>query len=439
MAPRSERSLYDTGEIDVQRSAWPSGAPPCDLPSLAGDESADVIVVGAGLAGSSLALHLAERGADVVVVEEHEPGWGASGRNAGHAIPYRDLDAALAKLPDEGEAFLALQREGGEIVYEVARKYQIACDAVQAGYMQVAHSRGLIAAAEKKADKWAKRGFPMRFADRSEVEKRTGTRSFFGATYCETGGRLNPFLFTRGMAEAAGGLGARVYAHSPAQRIARDGSRFVVRTARGRITADRVVVCTNGYTGQLVPELAEAWCPLVAFALSARRLPDTVRPEVLPDDLVISQFPTGTHPTLIDGQGRLVTSLLPSPIRPEASGPALAWFQRWLHRMFPQTRGVQLELDTYWTGSMAWSTDELPRIFEVAPGLLALTCFSGEGNVMAPLLGRHLAEALTEDALDRLALPLQAPERPRWRGQYDVPLRKIAIPLMRLAERIRLY
>lgn len=439
MSQRSERKLYDSGNMDVQRSAWPGDAPPCELPRLQGDESADVVVIGAGLAGSSLALHLAERGASVVVLEAHEPGWGASGRNAGHAIPYRDLDASLAKLPDGGEAFLALLREQGEIVYEVARKYDIACDAVQAGYMQVAHSRGLVAAAEKKAEKWAKRGFPIRFADRSEVEKRTGTRSFFGATYCETGGRVNPFLFTRGMVDAARGHGARVYAHSGAQSLARDGSRFVVKTEQGRVAADRVVVCTNGYTGQLVPALAEAWCPLVAFGLSTKPLPDSLHPTLLPDDVVISQFPTGTHPTLIDGNGRLVTSLLPSPIRPEASGPALAWFERWLHRMFPQTRDVSLELDTYWTGSMAWSTDELPRIFEVAPGLLALTCFSGEGNVIAPLLGRHLAETLTDDALDHLALPLSAPERPRWRGQYDVPLRKIAIPLMKLAERFRLY
>jgi glycine/D-amino acid oxidase-like deaminating enzyme len=105
--------------------------------------------------------------------------------------------------------------------------------------------------------------------------------------------------------------------------------------------------------------------------------------------------------------------------------------------MFPRTR--EHELDGYWTGSTAWSTDTLPRLFEVSPGLMALTCFSGEGNVLAPLLGRHLAEGLANDALDRLALPVQGPQVPRWRGQYDWPLRRLAIPMMRLAERIRFY
>jgi glycine/D-amino acid oxidase-like deaminating enzyme len=88
---------------------------------------------------------------------------------------------------------------------------------------------------------------------------------------------------------------------------------------------------------------------------------------------------------------------------------------------------------------MAWSTDFLPRIYEVSPGLLALTCFSGEGNVIAPLLGRHLAEALAKDDLAGLALPVQAPSVPRWRGRYDVTLRKLGVPMLGFAERLGLF
>ena len=84
-------------------------------------------------------------------------------------------------------------------------------------------------------------------------------------------------------------------------------------------------------------------------------------------------------------------------------------------------------------------SDELPRIFEAAPGLLALTCFSGEGNVLAPLLGRHLAEALVKDDLGELALPVQAPSVPRWRGRYDFTLRKVGVPALVAAERLGLY
>ena len=75
---------------------------------------------------------------------------------------------------------------------------------------------------------------------------------------------------------------------------------------------------------------------------------------------------------------------------------------------------------------------------EVSPGLLALTCFSGEGNVLAPLLGRHLAEALASDDLEHTALPTQPPSVPRWRGRYDLSLRKLAIPTLLAAERLGL-
>lgn len=275
MASLRERGLYDSGHVDLSRSAWSVGTPSLELPSLEGERAADVVVVGAGLAGSSLALHLAELGARVALIEAREPGWGASGRNAGHVVPLRDLDRALAKLPDRGEAFLELLRDGGDIVYRLAERHGIDCDAVQGGHLQVAHREALAAAAEAKAEKWARRGFAVR---------------------------------PRG-----------------------------VRARRRRL------------------------------------------------------------------------------------------------------RDVPLELDAYWTGSMAWSTDLLPRIFEFGPGLYALTCFSGEGNVLAPLLGRHLAERLAGDDLEHLALPLQPPSVPRWRGRYDFALRKLGVPALVLAERLGLF
>ena len=109
---RSRRALYDTGHVDISESVWSRGAAPTRFRPLEGDDRADVVVVGAGLAGSSLALHLAEQGCAVALVEAREPGWGASGRNAGHAVPYREVDRALAKLPDRGERFLELFRAG---------------------------------------------------------------------------------------------------------------------------------------------------------------------------------------------------------------------------------------------------------------------------------------------------------------------------------------
>jgi glycine/D-amino acid oxidase-like deaminating enzyme len=428
----SERSLFDSGRVEVSRSGWQRGAHPLELPRLEGEHRADVAVIGAGLAGASLALHLAERGAGVALVEAREPGWGASGRNAGHVVPYRDLDRAFERLPDRGEALLALLRDGGGIVYELARRHGIECDAVQGGYIQVAHRESLVAAAERKAEKWARRGHAVRFVDRHEVAALTGSQSFHGGTLAEHGGRVNPLAFTLGMLAAALRAGASAFARSPVDSLRGAGNAWRVTSARGCVVADRVVVCTNGYSADLVPR---AWCPLVAFALALEPLPEPIRASILPGGAAISEFPSGFHPLLVDRFGRIVTSSLPGPIRPHI--PPLRWATRWLRRTYPQTRDAPLRVEAYWTGAMAWSPDQLPRIFEAGPGLLALMCFSGEGNVLAPLLGRHLAEALASDALRNLALPVKGPTALRFRGRYDWLLRRVAVPLLGLTERFR--
>ena len=133
----SERqAMYERGAPPIESSGWtaPTGVLP-GYPVLDQELDADVVVVGAGLAGSSLALHLAEAGISVVVLEARQPGWGASGRNAGHVLPTLKDVALFERFPDGGKAFLELFREHHTITFDLARKHGIACDAVQSGYL----------------------------------------------------------------------------------------------------------------------------------------------------------------------------------------------------------------------------------------------------------------------------------------------------------------
>jgi glycine/D-amino acid oxidase-like deaminating enzyme len=456
----SSRALHARGLVDVAASGWTrpaaggeaATAPP--FPGLAGDHRVDVAVVGAGLAGSSLALHLAEAGASVAVIEAREPGWGASGRNAGHVVSHREYAAgALASLPERGERFLALLRDAGDLVYGLARRHAIECDGVQAGYFMVSEKAREIAAAERKVELWQKLGFRLRMLGRDEAAKALGTQRFPAAAVDEAGGRINPWRFTQGLARAALRAGASVFARSPVTAIERDGARWRVRIGSapsaaaatragahsGTLRAERVVVCTNAYTTKLVPGLAHSFYPLAAYGLALAPLPEALRSEILPCGGAMMQLPTGFHPMLVDGHGRIVTSLLPGPLRPESPAAPLRDAQRWLLRTFPRLRGVPLAVESYWTGATAWSPDTLPRIFEPAPGLLSLGCFSGEGNAIAPALGRHLAEAIAKDDLPGLALPVSAPQALRFRSRLEVGLRWLGVPLLRLADRAGLY
>jgi glycine/D-amino acid oxidase-like deaminating enzyme len=336
-------------------------------------------------------------------------------------------------------------------VYGLARRHGIECDGVQAGYFMVSEKTREIAGAERKVERWRKLGFRLRMLGRDETIQALGTERFPAAAVDEAGGRINPWRFTQGLARAAVRAGASVFARSPVTAVERDGARWRVRidasagagtdtgSAAGFIRAERVVVCTNAYTTDVVPGLARSFYPLAAYGLALAPLPEALRGEILPCGGAMMQLPTGFHPMLVDGHGRIVTSLLPGPLRPESPAAPLREARRWLERTFPRLRGVPLALESYWTGATAWSPDTLPRIFEPAPGLLSLGCFSGEGNAIAPALGRQLAEALAKDDLRTLALSVSPPAALRFRSRLELGLRWLGVPLLRLADRMGLY
>lgn len=432
-----EAQAFRSGRIGIRHSGWVRyPGEPADFPPLIGERRADVAVVGAGLAGSALALHLAEGGVETVLLDAQEPGWGASGRNAGHVVTHREILAPLRRLPDRGEAFLDLWRREIGLTFGLVAKHNIACDAVRGGYMKVAATPRHAALAHRHAEEFATLGLPVRFADRAEVAAFTGSHAFHAGALDEAGGRINPYWFTRGLATAARRAGATVHGHSPVAKVDRVGTRWRVATDRGVASAERVVVCTGAY-GDITgwPEVRESWCPLLAYVIATEPLPEDVRRAILPSGGICAQLPHGLNPFLVDGLGRLFTASLPG-LRAEDFRQIAAQQRRWLDRTFPAMRGRPLGIDSYWTGTVAYSIDQLPRISELGPGLLMLNGFSSEGNVPAPMLAKHLAEKLLSGRLDELALPLRQARSVRWRGRYEFILRRLLIPLQNAAQRL---
>jgi glycine/D-amino acid oxidase-like deaminating enzyme len=425
------------GTHGVEHSGWTTfPGERATFEPLLGDRSADVVVVGAGLAGSSVALHLAQGGAGVALLEAHEPGWGASGRNAGHVVTHREVLPSLRRLPDRGEAFIDLWRRELNLTYTLVQQHRINCDAVQGGYLKVALTARAVAGAQRHAEEFAALGLPVRFADRDEVAVFTGSDRYHGGALDEAGGRINPFHFARGLARAAREAGAAVYSRSPVDSARRGGTKWRVRTPGGSVMADRLVFCTGAY-GDVpdIPEIRDSWCPLLAYAIMTKPLPERARSRVLPTGGVCSELPGGMNPALIDGLGRLVTASIPLR-RAENYTVVEAMRRRWIDRTYPELRGVSIETAHYWTGALAWSKDQLPQLLQLGPGAFMVNGFSAEGNVPAPMLGKHFAEKLLADALGELALPLRPAQSLRWRGRYEFSIRKVLIPLHVLAERV---
>jgi glycine/D-amino acid oxidase-like deaminating enzyme len=430
---------FASGNADVAATLWAGDAPAAESSPLEGDARASVAVVGAGHMGSSLALHLAELGIDVALLEAREPGWGASGRHAGHVVPqWQTLKPAVAAFGERAERVLALHAEAGDLVYRLAESHGIDCDAAQTGHLTLAHNERAVAKVERLVREWSDRGAPMELLGREGAEEMVGSPRYFAAALNRSGGRINPLAFVRGLARAAARAGARVHTRSPVLQVERVAGDWRCRTPRGSVTSSWLAVCTNGYTGAAFPWLARAYRPVVGCGLALSPLPPSARSGVLPSGAVMMETSIGFHPTLIDGTGRLVAAVAPRPLRPGRSGPPAREFRRWLHRTFPRLRGAPLEVEAFWSGVMAWSPDRMPRVFMPAPGLLAPMCFSGRGAALATGLGKQLAEALRRDDLDHLALPISEPKPLLAPRAMDLLLRNFAIPALRLAERVGL-
>jgi glycine/D-amino acid oxidase-like deaminating enzyme len=423
----TEREIFDRGAPPIAQSGWtkPQGlARPYS--ALEGDIEGDVAIIGAGLAGASLALHLAEAGLKPIVLEARQPGWGASGRNAGHVLPIVRSMKVFESFPDSGRAFLESFRAHHTIPYDLAAQYGINGMSSKGAYQAfLAQSANLENLGLQKLIRM----------DATEMRAALGTSKYtFGVAY-ENGGRINPYLFTNGMITAALQHGASVHGDSEALTLQKAGSRWRVRTAHGTVTANRVVFCTNAYPTKVAPEFTRAFYPLTAYALTTKPLPVSLRDKILPAKATFAQVPIDLNPLVRDRHDRLILSSIP---RPGGAHDAQRHFLdnlRWIESLWPAARGAGIELESYWTGQVALRDQDFPGVFELQPGLYGLMYFNAWGNVMAPLIGKLMAEGLAKDRMDALPFPIGKPEPVSFAGKQDLLIRRLLIPIARAAQR----
>jgi gamma-glutamylputrescine oxidase len=215
-------------------------------PALAGAESADVCIIGAGFTGISAALELAERGFSVIVLEAVRVGFGASGRNGGQIVNgySRDLDVISSRYGAEaGRAIAAMALEGGNIIRERIDKYKIDCDLVTGGLF-TAFTPKQMKGLEHHRQVWADFGHhSLELVDKAGLAKHVTTDVYVGGMIDHLSGHIHPLNLVQGEAAAVESLGGRIYENSPV--IAVDGT--VVKTAAGEVRAKFVLVCANAY------------------------------------------------------------------------------------------------------------------------------------------------------------------------------------------------
>ena len=435
------RQAYQTGTVPIACSGWALHARAPSHVALEEDVETDVAVIGAGLAGSSLALHLRELGINVALIEARQPADGASGRNAGHVQPFLDKLHALRGWPGGGQSFVDYFVEQRNIVYEMCKRYGIDGDAHPGGMVEASVKPA--ASLRGKAREWADRGYAVTEVGRESLQELLGTSRYGYGLHWQEGGSVNPFMFTNGMVSVAQSMGAQVYGDSPVLDCRREGTMWRLSTARGSVRAHRVVICTNAHAGNpFFPELGRTQYPLVACALATKPLSQLVLDGLNPARVALTQVPTGLYPMVVDGQRRLVTATIPNVGGEDDARRYFNYFLSYLHKTFPQTREQSIELESYWTGYTASSSqvyhEDYAKIYEVADGVTALMNLGTWGNVRGPLLGRHLAQVIASERWQDLLLPLEKPQvatSPQW---FSFKIRRILVPMARIVDRLNL-
>ncbi|MCA1494901.1 NAD(P)/FAD-dependent oxidoreductase [Sinorhizobium alkalisoli] len=358
----------------------------------------DVCVVGAGYTGLSTAIHLAEKGYKVTVVEGAQVGWGASGRNGGQIV--NGLNASLSTIGrryGEGAArFIGgLVQEGGRIIRRLVNAYQIDCD-LKSGNIYAAYTSAHMKELEAKHALWRKYGMDEHeLLDREALRKLVNAEAYCGGMLDTTGGHMHPLNLVLGEARAFESLGGTIYEMSPVIRVDHAAARPNVYTQEGEVSARAVVLCGNAYLGDAVPELAARVMPVSTQMLATAPLGEELAQSLIPSDMcvedvryILDYFRLSADKRMIFGGGTVYGGTDPPDVA--------AKLKPNLEKVFPQLKGVKI--DYAWSGNFALSFTRVPQMGRIGPNTYFAHGYSGHGVTGSHLFGRTLAEAIDGDA-----------------------------------------
>jgi gamma-glutamylputrescine oxidase len=410
--------------------------PPPPVPAAEGVVACDVCVVGGGYTGLSAALHLAERGYDVALVEAHRVGWGASGRNGGQiAVGQRvDQDVLEARLGRaEAHRLWQLGLESVALVHDLVARHGIDAAYVP-GLIHADHRARFVAASHAYARKLdAEYGYDrIRPVDRDEMRALVGSPGYHGGTLDTGSGHLHPLRYAFGLARAAAGAGVRIFERSRVTRLV-PGEPARLDTGRAELRARHVLLACNGYLGGLDGGVAARVMPINNFIVATEPLGEDCARGLIRDDhavgdsrFVINYFRLSEDRRLLFGGGESYGYRFPRDIAAKVRRPML--------EVFPQLRGVRI--DYAWGGTLGITMSRLPHVARVAGNILSAGGYSGHGVAMGSFAGAVMAEALAGQA-ERFDVMAGVPT-PRFPGgaALRAPLLTLAMTWYALRDRL---
>jgi gamma-glutamylputrescine oxidase len=374
-----------------------SANPSPERPELQGDHEIDVCIVGAGYSGLSTGLHLAEKGYKVAIIEGARVGWGASGRNGGQIV--NGLNASLQTIKrrygqDTATFVAGLVQEGGKIIRERVRTYDIKCDLKEKNIftgLTPAHMREL----EERQKLWQSYGIDnQEMLDKDQLRAHINSDLYEGGLIDHSGGHMHPLNLALGEAAAFEKNGGTIYEMSSVTDVDHDAPRPVVRTAKGTMTCKTLVLCGNAYLGHVVPTLTPRVMPVSTQVMATEPLSEAQAHALLPTDAcvediryILDYYRLSGDKRMLFGGGTVYGGADPRDIK--------AKLKRNMDKVFPQLKDVKI--DYAWSGNFALSFSRVPQMGRIGDNTYFAHGYSGHGVTGSHTFGRILSEAIDGD------------------------------------------
>lgn len=372
-------------------------------PAVAGDLTADVVIVGAGYTGLATAYHLkiAEPSLKVAVLDAETTGFGASGRNAGFIMTLFGASSGLMKSLHGKEklaAAHAYMESAIDALEAMVNEHKIDCDFERSGFLKVATSPAYERRIKDEIELFQSIGAKgFEWLDAAQVAARVRSPTFMGACWEPHCGLLNPVKWVDALRRLAVARSAKLYEGTRVETVAREGGKFRVATPGGTVTAEKVVFATNGYT-HLIPGLASKQVPAFAYIVVTERLSEAQRASIgwagregiedgrnfmhfyrlTPDNRILA----GGGPGLVPYGGNMDHDAYPK---------AWAHLERFITATFPQLSGIRIT--HRWGGAFSVTSDSTPQIGTLHGGaaVYSIGC-TGHGVAMTHMNGRIIRD-----------------------------------------------
>jgi len=369
-----------------------------DAPQLREDTKADVVIIGGGITGCSTALHLAEKGVDVAVVEARYFGWGASGRSGGQIINgYSVGQDVLEKIVGLDTAKELWDHSVQSVSYtrHLVETHKIDCDLTM-GYLHVAVKQRQAGELQQWVENLSKTYDydVMEYISVDELGAYLGSRLYQGGVFDPGSGHLHPLNYCLGISRAARDAGARLFQNSIVTRVESTARGKVVHGVNGKISCDQVVYACNAYLDKLSPEISNKIMPVGTYIVATEPLKEDVALGLIPNRAAISDtnFVLDYYRLSADNRMLFGGRVSYSSLEPMKLTQSL---QTRMLRVFPQLKGVKIEFT--WGGYVAITRNRAPHIGQLSDGSWYAQGYSGHGMALTGYMGKLLTQAIQGD------------------------------------------